>query len=42
MTALSLMSNTSIEPIDRTLSSATTSGQCESGSDGNEGVLRNL
>ena len=31
------MSNSSIWPIDRTLSRATTSGQSESGSDGNEG-----
>ena len=33
------MSDNSIWPIDRTLSSATTLGQSEPGSDGNEGVL---
>ena len=34
------MSNTSMWPIDRTLSSATTPGQSGPGSDGNEGVVR--
>ena len=34
------MSNSSIWPIDRTLSGATTPGQSGPGSDGNEGVLR--
>ena len=34
------MSNSSIWPIDRTLSCATTPGQSKPGSDGNEGVLR--
>ena len=34
------MSNTSILPIDRTLSGAPTPGQGEPGSDGNKGVLR--
>ena len=33
------MSNTSIGPIDRTLSGATTPGQSGPGSDSNEGVL---
>ena len=33
------MSNSSIWPIDRTLSGATTQGQSGPGSDGNEGVL---
>ena len=33
------MSNSSICPIDRTLSGATTPGQSGPGSDGNEGVL---
>ena len=33
------MSNSSIWPIDRTLSSATTPDKSEPGSDGNEGVL---
>ena len=33
------MSNSSIWPIDRTLSGVTTLGQSGSGSDGNEGVL---
>ena len=32
------MSNTSIQPIDRTLSGATTPGQGGPGSDGNKGV----
>ena len=32
------MSNSSIQPIDRTLSGATTQGQSWPGSDGNEGV----
>ena len=27
-------------PVDRTLSGTTTAGQCELGSDGNEGLLR--
>ena len=31
---------TPIWPIDRTLSSATISGQCEPGNDGNEGIFR--
>ena len=35
-----LMSNSSIWPIDRTLSGATTPGQSWPGSNGNEGVLR--
>ena len=34
------MSNSSILPIDRTLTSATTPGQDGPGGDGNEGVLR--
>ena len=34
------MSNSSIWPIDRTLSGATTPGQSGPESDGNEGVLR--
>ena len=34
------MSNSSIWPIDRALSGATTPGQSEPGSDDNEGVLR--
>ena len=34
------MSHSSTWPIDRTLSGATTQGQNEPGSDGNEGVLR--
>ena len=34
------MSNSSIWPIDRTLSGATTPGQSQLGSDGNEGILR--
>ena len=33
------MSNSSIWPMDRTLSGTTTLGQSGSGSDGNEGVL---
>ena len=33
------MSNSSIRPIDRTLSGATTQGQSGPGSDSNEGVL---
>ena len=33
------MPNSSIRPIDKTLSGATTPGQSESGSNGNEGVL---
>ena len=33
------MSNTSIWPIDRTLSGATNTGQTGPGSDGNKGVL---
>ena len=33
------MSNSSIQPIDRTLSGATTLGQNEPGSNGSEGVL---
>ena len=33
------MSNSSIWPIDRTLLSATTPGQSEPGSNGNQGVL---
>ena len=33
------MSNSSIWPIDRSLSGATTPGQSGAGSDGNEGVL---
>ena len=33
------MSNSSIWPINRTLSGATAIGQCGTGSDGNEGVL---
>ena len=33
------MSNSSIRSIDRTLSVATTPGQSERGSDGNEGVI---
>ena len=33
------MSNCSIWPIDKTLSGATTPGQSEPGSNGNEGVL---
>ena len=33
------MSNSSIWPIDRTLSGPTTPGQSKPGSDGNEGVL---
>ena len=33
------MSNSSISPIDRTLSGATTLGQSEPGNDGNEEVL---
>ena len=33
------MSNSSIWPIDRTLSDATTLGQSGPGSDGNEGIL---
>ena len=33
------MSNSSIWPIDRTLSGATTLGQSGPGSDGNEGIL---
>ena len=36
------MSNSSIQPIDRTLSGATTLGQSGPGSDGNEMVLRIL
>ena len=35
------MSNTSIGPIDRTLSGATTPGQGRPGSNANEGILYN-
>ena len=34
------MPNSSIQPVDRTLSGATTPGQCDPRSGGNEGVLR--